>query len=350
MVLRAGEEARLSCGEGGFMVQPGRRDYRVTCRAGRYVPDGETDGRHLVELGCAAAAVRDVRVDAALCPGPGSGREYRAGDTRLLQLCYDEERALPLRASMATVGDPPEPRRHSRRAGMLASLDGVLAARALSETERLLSDERRLTARLRALHGPQPAGLTLTSAALLPPEYFSDVQVGRAASLLSSRAAVWSAVSGPGGNLRALRRDVSALLRSARAAGVRLRVYSGTHGEQGGRLAGDRLPVPRYIWTVVAGEGRGVALVLLNRPQVAVSEVREAVFCESVCGRLSWLRSLTRDRRYETPLLGLVFCCEVHEFSSQVSEMPLEEVRDVARGAGGLLLSLQDALPSNKTI
>lgn len=95
--------------------------------------------------------------------------------------------------------------------------------------------------------------------------------------------------------------------------------------------------MPRYVWVLLRAGRRALAVVLLNAPLVAVSEVREAVFCESACARAPWLRRLLRARNYETPALGLVFCCDAHGFAAAVPEFPRAVVRDVPAGSEGML-------------
>lgn len=131
-----------------------------------------------------------------------------------------------------------------------------------------------------------------------------------------------------------------------------LQLHAGTRGVMALRAgdgsadvflrAGGRFPVPKYIWTAVVEprSRRGLALVLLNDPFVAVSEVRAAVFCDSLCGRAAWLRALRRHRHYESAVYGLVFCCSLQNFTAAVSELPAAFVADVAPGEAGLLTEL----------
>lgn len=291
------------------------------------------------------------------CPPPLQGRAYRtqaaSGARHLATVCFDADRALAVRAHVAApLRLPPH---HDGRSplSLLGNFNQMFDARTRAAAERLYSDDARLNRRLRELlrHDRVAlAGQTLTAGRLLGGDYFDDQDV-RVSDFASNAAAVWGSVAE--GNLRHLHRDVSRLLRAARPR-TELHVYAGTHGVLSLRTDGsarrevflraDRFPVPRYLWTVVhaPGRARALAVVLLNDPFVAVSEIRAAVFCESACAGVPWLRELRRQRRYETPLYGLVFCCGVHDLTALVPEMPAEIVRNVPPGADGMLLDLED--------
>lgn len=292
------------------------------------------------------------------CGSPLQGRAYQVQEgaravRHLATLCFDADRgvALRARASNAPDGLPLAP--HSDAASplsLLGNFNHMFDARTRHDAEALYSDDERTNRRLRELLRHERVSLarqTLTSAKLLGAAYFDDQNM-RVTDFASNRVAAWSSVAA--GNLAHVHADVARLLRGARGRAA-LDVYAGTHGvlalrsgAADGRsalwLRGRRFPVPRYVWTVVHArrERRALAVVVLNDPLVAVSEIREAVFCESACGRASWLHDLRRNRNYESPVYGLVFCCSVQNFTSIVSEMPSSIVQDVKSGTEGMLL------------
>lgn len=272
------------------------------------------------------------------CAPPLQGRAYETqegGATRhLATLCFDADRAAPVRLrAPAPRAALRLPAHSDARAplSLLGNFNRMFDETTRRDAERLYGDEARLNRRLRELLKHERyslAGQTLTAGRLLGPGYF-DARYVRAAELTSNKVPAWRSVVE--GNLRNLHDDVAAYLRSG---GAEAEVYAGTHGVLAPRAGeprpelflkeGRRFPVPRYVWTALlaAGRGAGVALVLLNDPFVTVSEIRGAVFCESACGRVSWLAALARHRNYERPLLGLVFCCDLNEFAAVVGEMP----------------------------
>lgn len=282
------------------------------------------------------------------CPSPLQGRAYQVqegggGARHLATLCFDADggRAAHLHACSAARNALPLPP-HRERSGplsLLGNFNHMFDASTRGAAEKLYGDTKRMNRRLHELLKHDDftfAGQELVSVKLLSPLYFEDQNV-RVTEFVSNKVAAWRSVAE--GNLAHLQRDVAGLLR-----GGMIHVHAGTYGtvtSRGGalRLQGQRFPVPRYIWTVVhdTRANRAVALVLLNDPFIPVSEIRSSVFCESVCSSLRWLHELPRARRYETPLYGLVFCCNVHEFTAVVQEMPKDVFRDVPLNSSGLL-------------
>lgn len=289
------------------------------------------------------------------CGAPLQGRAYRtreagAGGTRhLATLCYDADRAVAVsaRASNAPAGLLLPPHAEARAPlSLLGNFNHMFDASTRAAARRLFSDDARLQRRLRELLKHDRFSLAdraLTAAPLLAGRYFED-QSARVAAFESNTVLAWRGVAE--GNLRHVQRDVARLLRAARARHA-LDVYAGAHGALELRGTGrelfllpGRFPVPRYLWTVVhdAVDRRALALVVLNDPFVAVSEIRERVFCESACGRAAWLRDLHRNRNYEVPSYGLVFCCPVHEFAAVVPGVPRRVLADVPASDAGMLL------------
>lgn len=290
------------------------------------------------------------------CAAPLQGRAIRAREAgvgaprHLAALCFDADRAV---ATFARAGNaprglllPPHEETHAPLS-LLGNFQQMFDARTRADARRLFSDETRLNRRLRELLRHERFSLadqTLTAARLMPARYF-DEQSARAAAFESNGVLSWRGVAA--GNLRHLQRDVARLMRAARPAA--LDVYAGTHGVlslRAGRarrplfLKPGRFPVPQYLWTVVHDPAtqRALALVLLNDPFVAVSEIRERVFCESACGRAAWLRDLRENRNYEVPVQGLVFCCSVHNFTDVVAELPRRIFAHVPLTDAGMLV------------
>ncbi|XP_063827983.1 uncharacterized protein LOC135077380 isoform X2 [Ostrinia nubilalis] len=353
LVAASGDELALSCGaRGKFAAYPLHGALAAACEAGRLRVRHDRALRHLLELGCQESVFEDVLHQVEHCAPPSQGRAYQVQDgargvRRLATVCFDADRGVALHARASNARPAPVPAAAAAPLSLLGNFNHLFDARTRLDAERLYADAARLNRRLRALFEPDGVAFAhqeLAAAELLSGLYFED-QSARVAALASNKVGVWRSVAE--GNLRALQRDVAALLRAARPRA--LRVVAGTHGVAwlragGGRravwLGAGRFPAPRYVWTAVldAARRRGLALVVLNDPFVAVSEIREAVFCESACARVPWLRELRRNRNYETPLYGLVFCCSLGDFSSVVTEMPRDIVEGVTRGAEGMLI------------
>ncbi|XP_014368636.2 uncharacterized protein LOC106718946 [Papilio machaon] len=359
-VLRmpAGDELRLACPRGRFLTYPHHAALAVLCEAGRLRVRHDGVLRHLLHLGCQDDVFEDVPHQVEFCAPPLQGRAYRVqeahGARHLATLCFDQDRGV---ASYARAGNAPDgalplpPHEESSAPrSLLANFNQMFDSATRRAADRLYSDDDRLHRRLREILKHDRfsfAEQTLTSVSLLAPAYFDDQNV-RVADFASNRVAAWRSVAA--GNLRHLQRDVARLLVAARPH-RHLEVYAGTHGVLALRTGGDRtevfleaerFPVPRYVWTVVqeAGSRRAVAVVVLNDPFVSVSEVREAVFCESLCGRVSWLQELRRHRHYESAVYGLTFCCAVHEAARRMPEVPAGALAAVPAGDAGLLTDL----------
>lgn len=277
------------------------------------------------------------------CGSPMQGRAYQMqevgfrGVRHLATACFDEDRAVAVRLHASNA-----PRNqlamapHSEQTSplsILGNFNHMFDAKTRHDAEKLYSDDVRLNRRLHELFKHDHycfAEQTLTAAKLLSGRYFDD-QNTRVTEFVSNQVASWRSVVR--GNLHHLHRDVAKFMKRNRGV-MNLDVYAGTHGvlslntgtptSEVYLKAGKRFPVPKYIWTVLHAqrENRGLAVVLLNDPYVTVSEIREAVFCESKCGSVSWLIHLKRNRNYERPVSGLVFCCSLLDFAERVTEMP----------------------------
>lgn len=295
------------------------------------------------------------------CAPPLQGRAYQVreegGARHLATVCFDQDRgvASSARAGNAPDGALPLPPHEERTAprSLLANFNRAFDSATRRAAERLYADDERLNRRLRELLKHDRFSLaeqTLTSAPLLAPAYFDDQNV-RVADFASNKVAVWRSVAA--GNLRHLHRDVARLLRAARPH-RHLEVHSGAHGVLALRTPGndtdvflepERFPVPRYVWTVVHDEaaGRALAVVVLNDPFVPLSSVREAAPCESACARVSWLHELRRQRRHESAVYGLAFCCALHDAARRLPALAgalPAAMAAVARGDAGLLADL----------
>lgn len=295
------------------------------------------------------------------CGQPLQGRAYQMHEAssrhtvrHLATVCFDEDRAVAVRMHMSNTPRNtlllPTHSDQSAPLSILGNFNHMFDAKTRHDAEQLYSDDVRLNKRVHELLKHDRfsfADQTLTSAKLLSSHYFEEQNM-RATEFVSNRAAVWRSVAK--GNLQHLQHDVAKFLKLTRPH-AEVDVYTGTHGVLELRSghsrtevflkAGKRFPVPKYIWTVVHAKqaNKAVAVVLLNDPFVAVSEIREAVFCESACSRVPWLHELRRNRNYESPVYGLVFCCSLHNFTSVVTEMPANII-NVPAGNAGLLTEL----------
>ncbi|KAI8426639.1 hypothetical protein MSG28_005413 [Choristoneura fumiferana] len=346
--LAPGAQLALACRGTRFVAYPTREALDARCEGGRLRLAHDHSLRHLLELGCQENLFEDVLHEVEHCGPPHQGRAYQtlsaggAGTRHLATLCFDAERSLPLRAR-AGAGPALPLRAHRDGAAprsLLGNFNQLFDARARADAARLYGDEARLNRRLRELLRPDDvtlAGHELAAADLLAPDYFDDQDL-RVADFPSNRVLVWRAVAR--GNLHRLQQDVAARMRKARNASAALDVWAGTHGV----MSPGRFPVPRYGGARVRAGRRALALVLVNDPLAAVSEIRAAVFCESACARAPWLRRLLRARSYEVPALGLVFCCDAHSLAAAVPELPRDLIRDVPVGTDGMLIDDDDAL------
>ncbi|XP_026734082.1 uncharacterized protein LOC113498309 [Trichoplusia ni] len=358
--LRAapGAELGLACGGGAFLAYPARAALRVRCEAGRYRVLHDQQLRHLLDLGCQESVFEDVLHQVENCGSPLQGRAYqvRESNSRALHLatvCFDEDRAIAVWLHMSNAEHnqlelaPHD--EHSAPLSLLGNFNHMFDAKTRRDSERLFSDDAHMNKRLHEMFKHDHysfAGQSLTSAKLLSSHYF-DEQNMQVTDFASNKVIAWKSVVE--GNLRHVQRDVSALL--ARAARGSLRVWAGARGQAALRAGGARVPLalrgagrapaPRYVWTVLHApqRRRALALVVLNDPFVAVSEIRDAVFCESACGSVSWLRELRRDRHYESPVYGLTFCCSLANFTDVVTELPRDAI-DVPAGREGMLTDL----------
>ncbi|KAI5644214.1 DNA/RNA non-specific endonuclease domain-containing protein [Phthorimaea operculella] len=362
-----GDEVVLACYGGKFIAYPLLETVSAVCEGGRYRARHDGQLRSLLELGCQEDIFEDVLHSVDHCAAPLQGRAYQtreptSGRTRhLATVCFDADRGVAqwARATNAPRNALPL-RAHNERPSpltLLGNFNHMFDAKTRHEAERLYSDDARMTKRVleQFKHdGYAFADQKLTPGKLLATDYFEDQNM-RVTDFVSNQVPVWASVEQ--GNLRHMHRDVARFLRQIHAHSA-LDVYSGTHGVLSLRagnarrevtLKQGRFPVPKYIWTIVhdAVTHRAIALVVLNDPFVAVSEIREDVFCESVCGRVRWLKDLPKQRNYEVPLYGLTFCCTVHDFTSIVPSMPKDILRDVPPGNAGMLL---DPFPASDVV
>ncbi|CAH1638928.1 unnamed protein product [Spodoptera littoralis] len=382
--LADGAALQLSCGAGRFLAAPTHAALAAHCRAGRYAALGRL--LHLRELGCQQSIFEDVLHQVDDC-GNLQGRAYLMHETdgqarHLATACFDADRGVAVRLQTAAAGpagpvESAEPA-HSHASAprsLLGNFNQMFDAATRQAAERLYSDDVRLNRRLHELlrHDHYTfADQTLTSGKLLSSRYFDD-QFMRVTDFVSNKVAVWSSVAK--GNLHHLHQDVARFVESRRGQ-EEVEVLAGTHGvlslrtdgagtagtrtdgagtagartdgagtagartegagTAGARtelylMAGERFPVPRYVWTVVHARRsrRAVALVVLNDPFVAVSEIRAAVFCASACSEVGWLRALRAQRRYESAVYGLVFCCSLRDLAAHVAGLPARLATDM---------------------
>ncbi|CAH2039931.1 unnamed protein product, partial [Iphiclides podalirius] len=353
-----GDEVALACHGGAFLNYPQRALLTAVCEAGRFRVRHDHALRHLLELGCQESIFEDVLHQVEECAPPLQGRAYQLAEARgplhLAALCFDPDRGVAARAlatnAPANALPLPAHAEHGAPRSLLGNFNQMFDASTRAQARALYSDDARMNRRLRQILKHERfsfAEQTLTSARLLSPLYYEDQNM-RVADFVSNRVAAWRSVAA--GNLAHLQRDVAELMKAARPR-TAIDVYAGTHDVLALRtghakseifLKPGRFPVPKYIWTVVHDRkhAKALALVVLNDPFVSVSEIRASVFCESACGRVSWLHELRRHRHYESPLYGLAFCCAVRDFGAVVKEMPRHIVRAVPDADGGMLTDI----------
>ncbi|CAG4993191.1 unnamed protein product [Colias eurytheme] len=359
VVIPVGDEVVFSCGGGRLLAYPLLSTVSAVCEAGRYRVRQDSKLRHLLELGCQENIFEDVLHTVEYCGSPLQGRAYQIIEAsrnarHLATLCFDEDRGIPTLAHVSNAAAnvlrmPPHSEQRSPLT-LLGNFNHMFDANTRHAAEKLYSDDIRMNRRLHEIFRHEKftfADQSLTGTKLLSSYYFDDQNM-RVTDFVSNKVPVWKSVAN--GNLHHLHRDVAKFMKLTRPHAT-LDVYAGTHGVLSLRtghtraeifLKPERFPVPKYIWTLVHDKRseKALAIVVLNDPFVAVSEIRDAVFCESACGRVSWLHGLRKHRNYEIPLYGLTFCCEVQNFTSVVNEMPKEILKNVPGGNSGMLTEL----------
>lgn len=292
------------------------------------------------------------------CNPPLQGRAYQMqspgrGARHLATVCFSADRASPLRARASSSPTLHLPPHHDARAPLtiLGNFNHMFDAKTRHDADKMYSDEARMNRRLHEIFKHRRfsfADQYLTSAKLLSDLYFDD-QNRHVTDFVSNKVPAWRSVAF--GNLQHLQRDVASLMRRARLDKLVLDLYTGTHDVLKLRSGAKRkdfylkpgmFPVPKYLWAVIHDKqnDRAVAVTVLNDPFVTVNEIKESLFCESSCKDVRWLGELARDYNYMRPLYGLVFCCNVHNFTDIVPEMPKQIIKDVPAGNTGMLIDL----------
>ncbi|XP_037971569.2 uncharacterized protein LOC105391742 [Plutella xylostella] len=355
----SGDEVVLACHGGKFLQYPMDELIIAVCEGGRLRVRQDGARRHVLELGCQESVFEDVLHPVENCGPPLQGRAYQfqylhAHTTgHLATLCFDQDRAIAVRSHACNgksnlLTMPAHNEQNRSPLSLLGNFNQMFDTKNRNDAEKLYGDDVSLNKRLQELLKHERytfADQVLTSGKLLSGHYFDD-QNARVTEFVSNKLAVWKSVAT--GNLKNIHKDVAKIMHMTRSHTV-LDIYAGTHGVLSLRTGhnhtdvylkpGQRFPVPKYIWTVVHDKKnhKAAAIVLVNDPFVAVSEIRETLFCESACSRISWLHELRRNHNYETPVYGLVFCCNVHDFTNVVNEMPKNVFKNVHASNDGLL-------------
>ncbi|CAD7079380.1 unnamed protein product [Hermetia illucens] len=81
--------------------------------------------------------------------------------------------------------------------------------------------------------------------------------------------------------------------------------------------------IPLYVWNYVKkGDNKdsGVVIIGVNSPFFS-NEAKEAVFCQDICDKISWMNPLKNTRKFAT--MGYIFCCHPQDVKTRLTGFPL---------------------------
>lgn len=93
-------------------------------------------------------------------------------------------------------------------------------------------------------------------------------------------------------------------------------------------VAGNKLPVPKYVWKIVysLATKKAMAFVSLNNP--FVTEVTDDDYlCKDICEDYSW-----GSDAWSIPEKGLVYCCDVKQLKAVVKTIPALKISGIQEG------------------
>lgn len=360
-----GEEVHFSCHESKFVSYPEKNSIKAFCENGvfRILDDNMVTVR-LCDLGCQTDHFEDVLHEVEFCPNPYQGRSYQhrhATVFHLAEICYDAELGQTTFAHMSLSKDNNIVSKahiddQQVKLSILGNFNMMIDKSNKIEAQKVYDNNISINKKLRHMLDSQKfnyADQILVATKLLPSVFFGN-QNGRVANFVFNKAAVWRSVAK--GNLKSLQDDiVEGFKRNVTNVNETIEIYVGTHevlslsvGDRADQhnvylKPGKKYPVPKYIWTVVYNKHihKAVALVIVNNPFISISEIRQTVFCPSLCNLVNWTRHLKSSNNYERSAYGLVFCCDIHSFAKIVKNTP-NMLSNVHTGERGVL---KDGLP-----
>ncbi|XP_077297521.1 uncharacterized protein LOC143919180 [Arctopsyche grandis] len=349
-----GDEVTLHCHKTTFKAYPGRSVLKTVCDDGYFKISEET--KHISELGCQADYYEDISHEVQFCNNSLQGRSFQYHNAltsnveHLAEVCYDPEdkRTIFLHMTPHNRNNIEKDQHHDthNKISMLENFNKMYDISAKVESEQVYYDDVAMNKKMLTLFGKTNfnfADQTLTATKLLSPRFFYN-QKRRITNFSSNKVAMWRSIAD--GNYQNMVLDVASGFCHNSTDVVE--IFIGTHevltlptqhGHQEMFLKpGRRYPVPKFIYTIIYNKSQHKALVLvvLNNPFLSISEVRNTVFCPSVCQQVQWLNNLKKNNNFERPNYGLTFCCDMHSFGAVVRDGP-NLILNVFAGDRGLL-------------
>ena len=87
-----------------------------------------------------------------------------------------------------------------------------------------------------------------------------------------------------------------------------------------------KVPVPEYFWKVVIEpvSKHAVAFIGFNNPYLTTAELATSLahMCTDVCDQIKWLPIDLNQTNRANIVKGYIFCCDVNQFRTFVTEYP----------------------------
>lgn len=350
------ENAVFSCHGSKFKTFPSDNVIKTVCENGNFKIENTSLILHVSELGCQADFFEDVLHYVKYCNNTLQGRSYQfrnptlSSVEHLAEICYDAEEKRTVFIHMTPrMNNNIEVDAHQdkhNKVSMLENFSKMFDISSKVESEQVYYDEHSMNKKMKMLFGLKTfnfADQSVGVAKLLHPQYFYN-QKKRITNFSSNKVGMWKSVLD--GNYKNIQQDI--INEFCFNQSDSFEIYAGTHGvlnlltEEGHHEVflkpGRKFPIPKFVYNIVYSQSqrKGIALIVSNNPFISISEVRNTVFCPSICSQIPWLKNLLRNNNYERPSYGLTFCCDIHSFSATVLDGP-NLIFDVFTGERGLL-------------
>lgn len=349
-----GDTVTFHCHTSTFKAYPAKNLLKAVCNDGNFKIFEEI--KHISELGCQADYYVDISHKVDYCNNSLQGRSFQYQNAvtsnveHLAEVCYDPEDKRTVFVHMTPQNrNNIEKDQHlhtHNKISMLGDFSKMYDISAKVESEQVYYDDMAMHKKMLTLFGNKKfnfAEQTLTATKLLSPQFFYN-QKRRITNFSSNKVAMWRSIAD--GNFKNIVLDVvNGFCHNSTDV---VEIFMGTHDvltlptEHGNQemflRPGRRYPVPKFIYTIIYNKSQHKALVLvvLNNPFLSISEVRNTVFCPSICHQVQWLNNLKKNNNYERPTYGLTFCCDMHSFGTVVNDGP-NLILNVFAGERGLL-------------
>ena len=329
---RAELVVRVGPGRGLVLGCPGQlQDSRgLRCGpGGRLLANSTGWPVRLAEAGCGADPRGEEAGTGTECGPGGRGRLSQLGFrvsgrlAPLLTVCHREEGEVTHYTSHNLPGHLLTARLPVRRPNFR---EGDLYYRSVSAAKAYRQSEQRASLEEAGAWDPD-LGLFLARGHLVPQADMLYPDWQQLTFFYSNTVPQWQVINN--GNWRAVE---DAVRERAGRAGGGLEVVTGALGvlELVGRelyLAGDNIPVPKWVWKAVRDPSTGHSIVLLtsNNPQL-VRYTRSQAVCPDCCEETGWARALQHRLNHSR---GLTVCCEAEQFRQAVPWLPLPPSRNI---------------------